>query len=458
MSKYGIDVSSYQGSIDWKKVKATDVEFTILKVIRKDLNPDKQFEANWKGCVDVGMPIHGVYNYSYATTVAKAKSDAKKVVAILNGRKTRVYLDVEDACQKGLGSLLIDIINAYADVIKSNGLEFGVYTGQLFYNSYIKPFGGVNYPLWIARYGKNDGTMDESYKPNIADIVGWQFTSKAKIKGINGNVDKNIWYEDMENIKDMKYYASKVVAQATSWIGKKESNGTHKAIIDIYNAHKPLARGYSVKTTDSWCATFVSAVAIKLGYTAIIPTECSCQKMIDLFKKISCWRENENYTPRVGDIIFYDWQDDGKGDNQGWSDHVGIVEKVTSGKITVIEGNYDDAVKRRTLSVNGKYIRGYGIPKYDVESDTQTNTTTSTSTKVDTAKSFSKEMVGAYQITGNLNMRTGAGTHKAKITVIPKHGKVRCYGYYTKYDGTIWYLVAYNTYTGFVSSKYCKKL
>ena len=74
MSKYGIDVSSYQGSIDWKKVKATDVEFAILKVIRKDLNPDTQFETNWKGCVDVGMPIHGVYNYSYATTVAKAKA------------------------------------------------------------------------------------------------------------------------------------------------------------------------------------------------------------------------------------------------------------------------------------------------------------------------------------------------------------------------------------------------
>ena len=109
----------------------------------------------------------------------------------------------------------------------------------------------------------------------------------------------------------MGRYASKVVEQARAWIGKKESDGSHKAIIDLYNAHTPLARSYKVKYTDSWCATFVSAVAIKLGYTKIIPTECSCQKMIDLFKSMGCWIENENRTPKAGDIIFYDWQDSG---------------------------------------------------------------------------------------------------------------------------------------------------
>lgn len=165
----------------------------------------------------------------------------------------------------------------------------------------------------------------------------------------------------------MGMYASKVVEQAKAWIGCKESNGTHKAIIDVYNSHKPLARGYAVKYTDEWCATFVSAVAIKLGYTSIIPTECGCEKMIELFKKLGCWVENENCTPKAGDIIFYDWQDSGSGDNKGRSDHVGIVEKVENGTITVIEGNYSCAVKRRTIKVNGKYIRGYGVPKYDAE-------------------------------------------------------------------------------------------
>ena len=106
----------------------------------------------------------------------------------------------------------------------------------------------------------------------------------------------------------MSYVRSKIVAQANSWIGRKESDGSHKEIIDVYNGHTPLARGYKVKYTDAWCATFVSACAIKCGYTDIIPTECSCEKMIDLFKKINRWVENDGYVPSPGDVIFYDWQ------------------------------------------------------------------------------------------------------------------------------------------------------
>lgn len=163
----------------------------------------------------------------------------------------------------------------------------------------------------------------------------------------------------------MAKYANEVIKQAQAWVGRCESNGTHRAIIDVYNSHSPLPRGYRVKYTDEWCATFVSAVAMRLGYTDIIPPECSCQRMIDGFKRIGVWAENENRTPKPGDIIFYDWQDNGKGDNSGWADHVGIVEKIVDNQITVIEGNYDGAVKRRKIAVNGRYIRGYGVIKYD---------------------------------------------------------------------------------------------
>jgi hypothetical protein len=173
----------------------------------------------------------------------------------------------------------------------------------------------------------------------------------------------------------MAYLRSKVVKQAQSWLGCKESDGSHAKIIDVYNAYKPLARGYKVSYTDSWCATFVSAVAIKLGYTEIIPTECSCNKMIDLFKKIGSWIEDDSYVPRPGDIVFYDWNDKGTGDNIGTVEHVGIVEKVEGIQITIIEGNHDgddadaiDGVERRYIQVNGKFIRGYGVPKYDKES------------------------------------------------------------------------------------------
>lgn len=157
----------------------------------------------------------------------------------------------------------------------------------------------------------------------------------------------------------------KLVAQARSWIGCKESDGTHRKIIDVYNADKPLPRGYKVSYTDAWCATFVTACAIKCGATDIIPKECSCNKMIELFKKLGCWVENDSHVPAVGDIMFYDWDDSGKGDNTGYSDHVGVVEQISGDTVTVIEGNYNNSCKRRALKINGRYIRGYGVPKYE---------------------------------------------------------------------------------------------
>lgn len=182
----------------------------------------------------------------------------------------------------------------------------------------------------------------------------------------------------------MGKYASNVIGLAKRWIGKNENDGTHKNIIDIYNSHKPLARSYKVKYTDAWCATFVSAISIQLGYTDIIPTECGCEEMIKKFKKLGVWIENENRTPTPGEIIFYDWQDDGKGDNVGYTDHVGIVEKVEGNNITVIEGNINNSVGRRVIVVNGKNIRGYAAPKYDAEGvKTETVKTESVNSAVD---------------------------------------------------------------------------
>ena len=164
----------------------------------------------------------------------------------------------------------------------------------------------------------------------------------------------------------MSTTVTKLLNQAKSWMGCKESNGTHKKIIDVYNGHKPLARGYKVKYTDNWCATFVSACAIKCGATDIIPTECSCGQMIELMKKKGIWIEDDNITPKAGDIIMYDWDK-----KDGWPEHVGIVEKVSGSTITVIEGNKGNAVARRTISVGNASIRGYGRPKYQNESSSK---------------------------------------------------------------------------------------
>jgi hypothetical protein len=165
----------------------------------------------------------------------------------------------------------------------------------------------------------------------------------------------------------MSKTANKVVEQAKYWIGCKESDGSHKKIIDVYNSHKPLARGYKLTYTDAWCAGFVSALAIACNATDIIPTEVGCGKLIDLAKAKGIWVEADNYTPSMGDVIVYDWEDNGVGDNKGNPNHVGIVEYVVGDTITVIEGNYKDAVGRRCIRKNGKYIRGFITPHYDEE-------------------------------------------------------------------------------------------
>lgn len=161
-----------------------------------------------------------------------------------------------------------------------------------------------------------------------------------------------------------KQLREKIVSIAVGWLGCKESDGTHKKIIDVYNSHKPLARGYAVKYTDAWCSTYASAVAIKAGLTDIIPTECGCEKHTELFKKKGAWVEDDSYTPKAGDYIFYDWDDSGVGDTKGYADHIGIVVSVSGTSMKIIEGNISNAVGYRNLKVNAKYIRGYGVPNY----------------------------------------------------------------------------------------------
>ena len=155
----------------------------------------------------------------------------------------------------------------------------------------------------------------------------------------------------------------KVVQAAQNWLGASELSGGHKPIIDVYNAHEPLAVGYKMQYDDAWCATYGSAVAIECGFTDIIPTECGCQRQIALFESLGCWVEDDNYVPLPGDYIFYSSKD-AIGDNTGWSDHVGIVVGTWGNYIKVIEGNYANAVAYRILPVGDSYIRGYGVPNY----------------------------------------------------------------------------------------------
>lgn len=180
-------------------------------------------------------------------------------------------------------------------------------------------------------------------------------------KFTSGSANTNKGGTSIMNVSEIR---KKVAEKAASFVGVKEGTAQHHAIIDGYNAHKPLARGYAVKYTDAWCATFASYIAILLGHTDIVPTECGCGAQIEAFKKKGRWCESDAKVPEPGDYIFYDWDDNGVGDCTGYPEHVGIVESVNGNGFTVIEGNKSNAVGRRTMQVNGRYIRGYGVPDY----------------------------------------------------------------------------------------------
>ena len=155
------------------------------------------------------------------------------------------------------------------------------------------------------------------------------------------------------------------VHTAQQWLGTEENSEDHEKILQIYNTHQPLAQGYVVTMDDSWCATFVSCVAIQLHLTDIVPTECSCERQIELWKITGQWEEKDNYMPLPGDLIYYAWDEKQIfGDCTGWADHVGIVVGTAGPFIKVIEGNKDDSVAYRIIPRGYYEIRGYGLPDY----------------------------------------------------------------------------------------------
>ena len=303
----------------------------------------------------------------------------------------------------------------------------------------------------------------------------------------------------------MAYSREEFVNLARACIGENEADGSFKDIIDRYNLYSPLPRGIKMQYNWEWCACFYSYLAIELGYTDIVPIEISCYYMVELAKEMGIWVEDDGYVPSPGDAILYDWQDDGYDDDTGTPDHIGCVEFVKDGYITVIEGNYGEAVKRRTISINGRFIRGFITPQFDDEyvsdppqvsgkdvdeiaheviagmwgngqdrvenlinagydpnvvqhavndilnedaglisdfTDNDQNQPSSEKISATTyAEWFNEQVAGVYYTTTDLYCRNGAGTNQKALCIIPKDTLVRNYGFYSVVNGKKWLLI-----------------
>ena len=191
--------------------------------------------------------------------------------------------------------------------------------------------------------------------------------------------------------------ANDIIKVMQSWIGYSEANGKHKYIVDVYNNYcakrGKYPRGYKVPYNVAWCDVTVSAAFIQAGAVDLIGgIECGVEEHIAIFKSNGIWLEDGRITPKPGYIITYNW-DQWTQPNDGYADHIGIVEDVRDGKIIVIEGNYNNSVNRRSIPIGWGYIRGFAAPKYADSSlnnslnsinnsTTQvTNSTTQTETK-----------------------------------------------------------------------------
>lgn len=157
----------------------------------------------------------------------------------------------------------------------------------------------------------------------------------------------------------------RVVQEAAKLVGIREGTIEHKAIIDAYNTQlAKLPRGYKVSYTDAWCAVTMSYIGIVLRISRIILPECSCSKMIELYRQQGRWEERDDYVPRPGDICMLDW-DAKKGECVGSPDHVGMVEWCDGKNVGLIDGNNGDSmVDRRTVPVEYIKTRGFCLPNY----------------------------------------------------------------------------------------------
>lgn len=154
---------------------------------------------------------------------------------------------------------------------------------------------------------------------------------------------------------------------ANRYVGMEQYSVQHREILDAYNGYVPLPRGYKVTARDSYCMTFCSAIAIMTGMDDIFPIECGVGEAQKKAVSMGIWNEDDAYIPEPGDLVLFDWNDTGSGDNKGWPTHVAIVTGVDIDDELIHLINPNDSehgVSEWSIPIDGKNIRGFIMPDY----------------------------------------------------------------------------------------------
>lgn len=469
----GIDVSAWQGKIDWKTVADYGMGFAILRITEAGNVVDSQFENNLAGCNKYNIPV-GVYKYSYAMTIAEIQREARKVVSTLNGRRIQfpVFLDLEYNDQRSLGSESIHkMADAFREIVEAAGYKFAIYCNVDWYEnvicSHLK-----KYDFWIARYPANDdGWLQERLRPDFG--VGWQYSSKAKIPGISGTVDRNVFYKDyseeiekkeettvnklQEHTKLGDYYANNggtkpyLEKKSNAYLDDFTKNAGDKNYTkfarDVNNWNQPGCQG------QPWCAVYQFWKLVKVfGLTKALQIMgggfYNCQSVTRHAKQKGTWHS----TPKKGALIIF---------RNG--SHIGSVNSYDTTYVYTNEGNTSSApgvVANGGACRNKKYkltdsaIDGYVWIDYGTTEDLK-----STETAVQLSKV--PKWVGMVN-TAELNVRSWPGKENPTIKKYPylaQHNLIDVCDTIKAADGSTWYYVRIvNKYYGFVAARYITRV
>lgn len=467
MAEYkGIDVSSWQGKPDWKKVKKSDIEFAILRIHQKN-GPDTSFEHNYKGCKANAIPMGG-YKYSYALTPAQALEEAEDTLSVLAGRGLDfpVFYDLEWNSQRKLGSESIEkIAETFLNRIKKAGYKVGVYCNMDWYQKVLTEK-LRKYALWIARYPADDnGTIQERLRPDIG--VGWQYSSKGKVSGITGNVDMNVFYKNYTEDKVKKvdklkeftdlgnYYAGESTGipylekRSAAYLDDFQRNAGYnnytKFARDVNSWGQPGCQG------QPWCAVYqfwklTKVLGLKTALQIMGGGFYNCRNVTRHAQSKETWKK----APKKGALIIF---------RNG--SHIGSVNKYDTQYVYTNEGNTSStpgvvvnggSCCNKKYKLNAPVIDGYVWIDYGAEEQTST----------DTAVKLNKTPRYVGKVTATeLNVRSWAGKENPTIKKWPllkKDNLVDVCDTIKAADGSNWhYIRIAGKYYGFVSAMYIKK-
>lgn len=473
----GIDISSWQGKIDWKKVSDYGMDFAIIRITEVGNVKDSQFENNFAGCNKYKIPV-GVYKYSYAMNISEIQSEARKVVSVLNGRRIQfpVFLDLEHNNQRALGSESIHkMADAFRKIIEAAGYKFAIYCNVDWYVnvicSHLK-----KHDFWIARYPANDnGTLQERLRPDFG--IGWQYSSKTTIPGISAKVDRNVFYKDYaetktEPKKEETTVETKTKLQEFNDLGDfYAGEGTGKPYLEKatlaylddfqrnagYNNYTKFARdvnswGQPGCQGQSWCAVYqfwklVKVFGLKKALQIMGGGFYNCQSVTRHAKENGTWKK----TPKKGALITF-----------RNSAHIGSVRTYDAKYVYTNEGNTSSAAgvvanggscRNKKYKLTDSAIDGYVWIDYGAAAD---QTSTATAIKLNKTPKYVAKVTAT-----ELNVRSWAGKENPTIKKWPllkKGNLVDVCDTIKAADKTKWnYIRIAGKYYGFVAKKCLKR-